>query len=166
MASKVKAETTKIATEAQEVGKEAINAAMKAGEEAAAKAFSLGKEKFEAATKSFADVAQFNQETVELVVQTSTKTAKAVEALNAEVLAFSKAQLDSTVAAAKAAMTCKTLKELVDLQTGFFKDTVETYVKEATKFGELSQKISQEAFEPIGARFKLAVEKFGKPMAA
>lgn len=166
MATKMKADATKIATEAQAIGTDAINTALKAGEEAATKAFSMGKEKFEAATKSFADVAQFNQETVELVVQTSTKTAKAVEALNAEVLAFSKAQLDSTVAAAKAAMTCKTLKELVDLQTGFFKDSVETYVKEATKFGELSQKISQEAFEPIGARFKLAVEKFAKPLAA
>ena len=167
MAVKAKtAEALKFGDEAVTVGKDAMEAALKAGEEAATKAYSMGKERFDAATKSFGELTAFNQETVELMVQTSTKAAKAFEAISAEMVAFSKARVDESVAAAKAAMTAKTLKELLDIQTGFVKDSVETLVQHSTKMGEMGQKVVQEAIEPVGARFKLAVEKFGKPVAA
>lgn len=167
MAVKAKAaDAAKFGDEAMTVGKDAIEVAMKAGEEAATKAFSLGKERFDAATKSFGELTAFNQETIEVLVQTSTRTAKAFEALGAEMVAFSKARADEGVAVAKAAMTAKTLKELLDIQTGFLKDSVETLVQHSTKMGEMGQKAVQDAIEPVGTRFKLAVEKFGKPLAA
>lgn len=163
----VKSKTdAKFGDEAMTVGKDTVEAALKAGEEAATKAYSMGKERFDAATKSFGEITAFNQETVELMVQSSTKAAKAFEALSAEMVAFSKARVDEGMAAARAAMTAKTLKELLDIQTGFVKESVETLVQHSTKMGEMGQKAVQEAIEPVGTRFKVAVEKFGKPLAA
>lgn len=167
MAVKTKtADAAKLGEEAMTVGKDAMEAALKAGEEAATKAYTIGKERFDAATKSFGEITAFNQETMDLLVQTSTKAAKAFEAISAEMVAFSKARVDESMAVAKAAMSAKTLKDLLDIQTGFVKDTVENLVQHSTKIGEMSQKAVQETVEPVGARIKLAVEKFSKPLAA
>src|SRR5690606_274915 len=126
------ADAAKLGEEAMTVGKDAMEAALKAGEEAATKAYTIGKERFDAATKSFGEITAFNQETMELLVQTSTKAAKAFEAISAEMVAFSKARVDESMAVAKAAMSAKTLKDLLDIQTGFVKDTVENLVQHST----------------------------------
>ena len=88
------------------------------------------------------------------------------EAINADVLAYSKSTFEDSVAAAKAVLAAKTLKEVVDLQTDFAKTAFEGYLHQSSKLGELTAKITKEAFEPINARFQAAVEKFVKPLAA
>jgi phasin family protein len=108
----------------------------------------------------------FGKDTVEAIVAAGTVTAKGVEAINAEVLAYSKSAFEDSVAAAKAVLAAKTLKEVVDLQTDFAKTAFEGYLHQSSKLGELTAKITQEAFEPINTRFQAAVEKFVKPLAA
>ena len=56
---------------------------------------------FEKLSKSFEDVAAFNQDTVEALVQTSNLAVKAAEELNAEFAAFSKKAVEENVAVAK-----------------------------------------------------------------
>lgn len=165
MASKSK--TAKGAVEDTIVaGKETVAGAMKAGTEAATKALAISKGRIQAATKGYGEMTDFGKDTVEAFVAASSATAKAVEAINAEVLAFSKTSFEDSVAAAKAVLAAKTLKEVVDLQTEFAKSAFESYVQQSSKLGELTAKLTQEAMQPINARFQAAVEKFVKPLAA
>lgn len=146
--------------------KETLDAALKAGTEAAAKAFSMGKDRVELVAKQVDEFASFNKGNVEAFVQAGNVTAKAIEAINAELLAFSKSSLEDSLAAAKHLMSAKTLNELVELQSNFAKSALDSYLQETTKLGELSARVAQEVFEPLNARLQMAVEKMVKPIAA
>lgn len=147
-------------------GKESVEAAFKASTEAATKAFALGKDRVEQAVKSYDEIAEFNKGTVEALVNAGNVAAKGIEAINAEVLAFSKTTIEDTLAATKAVMTAKTLNEFVELQSKFAKTSMDAFLQQTTKLGELSAKVAQDTFEPINARVQYAVEKFVKPIAA
>ena len=147
-------------------GKDAVEAVIKAGTEAATKALAISKDRIEAVSKGYSEMTDFGKDTMEAFVAASNATAKAVEAINAEVLAFGKSSFEDSVAAAKAVLAAKTLKEVVDLQTEFAKSAFEAYMAQSSKLGEMTAKLTQEAMEPISARFQAAVEKFVKPLAA
>lgn len=147
-------------------GKETVEAAFKASADAASKAFNLGKNRAEQVAKSYEDVAEFNKGTVEAIVSAGNLAAKGIEAINAEVLAFSKSSLEDSLAATKAVMSAKTLNEFVELQSKFAKISLDTYLQQAAKLGELGAKLAQDTFEPINARVQFAVERFVKPLAA
>jgi phasin family protein len=167
MASKSKTAKGPVAVEHTiATSKETVEGAIKAGTEAATKALAISKDRIQAATKGYGEMTDFGKDTVEAFVAASSATAKAVEAINAEVLAFSKTAFEDSVAAAKAVLAAKTLKEVVDLQTEFAKTAFESYVQQSSKLGEMTAKLTQEAMQPISARFQAAVEKFAKPLAA
>lgn len=119
----------------------------------------------EMAAKSYDDVIAFNQDNFDAMVEFGKATAKGVEELNAEVLAFNKVAIEENVAAAKAVMGAKTVQEAVDLQTEWAKAWFDSYMSQATKVGELTAKVAQEAFAPVNDRFSTAVEKMVKPVS-
>ena len=119
----------------------------------------------EMAAKSYDDIISFNQDNFEAIVEFGKATAKGVEELNAEVLAFNKVALEENIAAAKAVMGAKTVQEAVDLQTEWAKAWFDSYMSQATKVGELTAKVAQEAFAPVNDRLTAAVEKVVKPAA-
>lgn len=149
-----------------EKSKETIEAAIKASSEAAAKAFGFNRERFETMVKSYDDFAGYGKETFEAFVTAGNVATKGVEAINAEMLAYSKSSLEDSLAAAKAAMSAKSLQELIELQSDFAKTYMDQFMHQSTKVGELAAKLAQEAFEPINAQVQAAVEKFVKPLAA
>lgn len=134
--------------------------------EATLKAFTLGKDRAEQVAKSYEDMAEFNKGTVDAIVTAGNVAAKGIEAINAEVLAFSKTSLEDSLAATKAVMSAKTLNEFVELQSKFAKASLDTYLQQTAKLGELGTKLAQDAFGPINARVQFAVERFVKPLAA
>ena len=166
MASKKTAKGAVAVEDAIVAGKETVEGAVKAGTEAATRALAIDRDQLKAATKGYSEMTDFGKDTVEAFVAASSATAKAVEAINAEVLAFGKSSFEDSVAAAKAVLAAKTLKEVVDLQTEYAKSAFESYVQQSSKLGELTAKLTKEAMEPINARFQAAVEKFVKPLAA
>ncbi|MCW5749762.1 MAG: phasin family protein [Alphaproteobacteria bacterium] len=147
-------------------GKETVEAAVKASTEAATKAFAMGKDRVEQVVKSYDELANFNKGNVDAFVTAGNVAVKGIEAINAEVMAFSKSSIEDSIAAAKAVMSAKTLNEFVELQSRFAKTTIDSFLQQSTKLGELSAKVAQESFEPINARVQVAVEKFVKPIAA
>jgi hypothetical protein len=60
----------------------------------------------------------------------------------------------------------KSLKEAADIQAAFAKASMERSMSEAAKLQEASFKLAEQAYAPLTARMSLAVEKFGKPLAA
>ena len=147
-------------------GKVQFDSAVKMGTEAAEKAMALSKERLEKAVKSFDEANTFGKQTVEAFVSAGQTTAKGLETLNAETLAFAKAQFESGVAASKAVFAAKTLPELIEAQTLAFRSLFEGGIAQSTRMGEMASKIAQDAFAPVGAQFQAAAEKFAKPLTA
>ncbi len=116
--------------------------------------------------KSYGDLAGFGKGNVEAVVKSSTIVARGFEELSRQVMALAQSNMEHSVAAAKAALNCTTLKQIVDLQSDFAKTTFDKLVSEGNKISEMSYKMTNEAIEPLQARVTLAVETFGKPLAA
>jgi phasin family protein len=154
MAAKSKPEV--IANETAEAVTKAGADAMRKGIE---KTVEMTKSQFEKAAKSAGDVASFNKETVEALVKSANATAKGVEAFNAEVVSYSKQSIEDTVAAAKAMMGARSVKEFVELHTDFSKTAFDAMVNQSTKMADLLMGTAKDAFEPIQSRAAAVVEK-------
>jgi len=152
-----------MATKAKPQVNETAEAITKAGGDAVRKGIEktveMTKTNFEKAAKSASDVASFNKDTVEAFVKSANAAAKGVEAINAEVVAFSKQSIEDTIAASKAMMGARSVKEFVELHTDFSKTTFDTLVNQSTKMTDLVVGTAKDAFEPIQSRAAAMVEK-------
>src|SRR3546814_3917830 len=107
--------------------KDQMEKAMKAGTEAVEKAFAMSKDRFEAAVKSVDEATQMGKDQVEAVVTAGNLASKGFETINAEIMAFTKGQIEDSISAAKAMMGVKTLQELIELQNDLAKSAFEAY---------------------------------------
>jgi phasin family protein len=123
-------------------------------------------EKFSAnAFKAYEDLSAFSKGNYDAYVTASTIMAKGAETIGKTVMQYTKESLETGAQTAMALLGTKTLREAVDLNTDFAKQSFDKMVAEGTKLSEMTIKVSNEAFEPISARFNVAVEKMLKPMA-
>lgn len=146
--------------------KEQLEKAMKASAEAFEKAFSMSKDRFDVLTKSVDDAAKLGKEQVDALVSASNVAAKGIETINAEVMAFTKHQIEDQISATKAMMGAKTLQELYDLQNDYLKSSLDAVMQQSTKLGELTTKLAKESFEPLNERFQQSFDKLLRPVAA
>lgn len=128
--------------------KEQVEKALKAGTEALETAMAAGKEQ------------------VDAIVSAGNVAAKGFETINAEVIAYTKGQIEEQISAAKAMMGAKTLQEFIELQNDFAKSAFEAYTAHTTKLSEVATKVAQDTFAPINAQVQATVEKMVKPLAA
>jgi phasin family protein len=164
---KLVADATVAVEKAVSASKVQFDGFLKNSTEAAEKLIATSKERIETVVKSYDEASTLGKETVEAMVNASTMTAKAMETVNAEVLAFAKSQIEESIAVSKSLMGAKTLHEVIELQNEYAKSAYEGYVSQSTKLSELVTKVSKEALEPITLKFKAAVEKMTKvPLAA
>ncbi|HVE21874.1 MAG TPA: TIGR01841 family phasin [Acidocella sp.] len=140
--------------------------AMKDGMERAAKGFETSqvkiKEQVEKAMKTTEEVLAFSQGNMEALVKASQIYAAGCQDLSKTFATSSKNSLEETVAFTKSLMGAKSVKEAVDLHTGFAKASIEKAVSEANKMTDASVKLTEQVIAPLTARFTLAVETFGK----
>jgi phasin family protein len=134
------------------------------------KIFGATRERVEKASqtafKTVEEMQKLSKDNLEAYVQASTIVAKGFEQLGKAWMAFTQEALEQSAAAAKALLGAKSVREAVDLQTEWAKASFDKFVAESTKLSEQSVKVANEAFEPINARFTVAVEKLWKPVAA
>jgi len=116
--------------------------------------------------KNYEAYTAFAKGNVDAVVQSGTVAVKGLEDLNKVAIAYGQSSLHNSVAASKAALGAKSLRELTELQTSFTKSSLETAVAETTKLSQLSVKVTKDAIAPLTARVNVAVEQFSKPLAA
>ncbi len=167
-------EMTKSGENGLVAGKEIVDSFVKVGQEAAQKGYeqavSLTKEQVEkartAVAKGVDEMSALGKDNVDAVVQASTIYAKGVEVIGKEVMSYAQARMESNMAAMKAMMGARTLKELVDLQTEFARNAFDQMVTETTKLSEIGVKVANDAFAPINARVNVVVEKITKSAAA
>jgi len=167
-----KAKTTKSAKAYDDVlgaSKDSLEGAMKATSEAASKGYeqavAYGQQHMDQAVQNYDEIAKFNKETAEAMVNAGNLAVKGVEEVNSEMLAFAQTQVEDSVAATKAVFGAKTMQEAFELQANFAKTHLDAYVAQTTKIGEMMTRTTQLAFEPINSRYASVAEKFTKTAA-
>ena len=170
------AESMKRIEDVVAVQKESIETVVRAGADAATKgvdkAVALTKEQVEAAVKAgatafknYEDLLQFGKENVEAVVQSGSIVAKGVQDLSHSWVVLAQASMDEQVAASKALIGAKSLKEVIDLSSSMAKSNFEKLMAEGTKMTQISTKLAEEAMIPLSSRVSAAVERFFKTAA-
>lgn len=172
-----KAKTVETAEQIETVvaaGNQTIETVVKAVAEAASqgyeKAVALTKGQVDAAVKAgatafkgYEDVAEFNKLALEAFVTSSTVFARGLQEMSKNMASVAQSSIEENIAAGKAIMGAKSLKEAIDLQSGLAKSNFEKLVAESTKFSEISAKLAEEAFAPLNSRLSDAVKKLVKP---
>jgi phasin family protein len=162
------------AAKAMKVGKETAEKAFKAGSEAVTKAYdnacSAAKETvqktFPQAAARFDELTGLQRGNLEAFFSAGTVAMKNAETLSEEVVAFGKKAMEDSAANAKKFMECKTMQDVVELQTDLACAQLESMLAQGTKFTDLALKMAGEIVEPMQTRIGETVEKLGKPLAA
>jgi len=160
------AATIEQATEISTKNFEKSLAAVKDGMEKATKGLETSqmklKEGVEKAMKTSEEMLAFSQGNLEALIKSSQIYATGFQDISKHLAASSKASLEESVAFTKSLMGVKSVKEAVDLQTGYAKASIEKAVAETNKITDATVKLAEQAVAPLTARITLAVETFGK----
>jgi phasin family protein len=148
--------------------KETVEQVVKAGADAAAKGYekaaAMNKENLDAAARSYDEFAAFGKENVDAVMAAGNAATKGFEAISGEVMALTRGTFEDGVAAGKAVMGARTYHEAMELQSNFAQASMQRFLDTTTRLGEMSIKLTNDAFEPVNARVNAAVEKLSKPV--
>jgi phasin family protein len=158
------------------VQKETIETVVRAGADAATKGVdkvvALTKEQVEAAVKAgatafknYEDLLQFSKENVEAVVRSGSIFAKGVQDFSHSLVVLAQTSIDEQVAASKALIGAKSLKEVIDLSSTAAKTNFDKMLAESSKLSQITSKLAEEALVPLSTRVSAAVEKFFKSAA-
>jgi hypothetical protein len=153
------AETTAKAKKFVETGAQEARVAMEKGMEQMTK-------QAEGFFKAAEEAAEFGRGNFEAVTKSAQLFAVGFQDLGKQIFAVSQALTDHAMESAKALAGVKSLKEAADIQAAFAKASMERSMSEAAKLQEATFKLAETAYAPLTARMNLAVEKFGKPLAA
>lgn len=160
------AEAALEATTAQvSAGFEKTLSSMKEGMENATKGFETQqvkiKETMVKAMKTSEDLVAFSQGNFEAFVKAGQIFTSGIHGISKHIASSTQASVEETVALTKALAGVKSVKEAVDLQTGYARSVVEKAVAETGKVTDASLKLTEQTIAPLTARVTLAVEKFG-----
>ena len=160
------AEATVEATKAQvAAGFEKTLTSMKEGMENAAKGFEAQqvkvKEQMAKAMKTTEEMMAFGQGNFEAMVKAGQIFTAGLQGISKQIASTTQASVEETVAMTKALGGVKSVKEAVDLQTGYARAMMEKAVAETGRITDASLKLTEQTIAPLTARVTLAVEKFG-----
>jgi len=117
-------------------------------------------------TKAAEDAAAFGRGNIEAFTQATQLYVAGVQDLGKQAFALMQGLTEHSIEGAKALGQVKSLKEAADIQTTYTRAAVEKSLAEGAKLQEQAVKLVEAAVAPLAARVTLAVETFGKPLAA
>ncbi len=147
-------------------GAEAAKAAAATFGPAFDEGFKAFRERFGSLTGGYEDFAQIGRDNLDAAMASGNLAVKALQDLNAEVLAYSKQSMEVGGETAKAMMKAKDFKDIVDLQSEYAKKTLDGAAREYTKLGEIATNATRESFDPINRRVNETLEQFTKANGA
>lgn len=146
-------------------GFEKTLSSMKDGMENAAKGFEVQqakvKENMAKAMKTTEAMVAFSQGNFEAFMKAGQIFSTGLQGLSKQIAATTQTSIEETVAVSKSLAGVKSVKEAVDLQTGYARSVMEKAVAETSKITDASLKLTEQTIAPLTARVTLAVEKFG-----
>ena len=162
---------------AVKVSQEAVETIVKTNTEVAKKgvekAVAMGEEQFAAATKAgaeaykgYEDVIAFSKSNIDAFVKSNEIFSKGFKEINSSIMQLAQANLEETVAVTQKLMGCKSVTEIVEIQSTVAKSQYEKAVVESRKISEQTVKFAESASKPIAERVMVAVDTLSKPLAA
>jgi phasin family protein len=163
--------TRKSAEEAAAQTRSSIEDQVRFGSDVAQRGFeqaaSITREQFDRASKTlfknYEEFSQLSKENIDAYVRSGTIVAKGFEEASKSLMDFTRRSFENGVETAKAVMSCKDLREMVDLQSDYARASFDSLVNEGSKLSDLGVRMANEAMEPIQSRINLTVEKMMKP---
>ncbi|MEQ9557800.1 MAG: phasin family protein [Rhodospirillales bacterium] len=157
--------------------KETVETVVTAGAEVAAKgvekAVTIGQEQVTAAVKAggqvfktYEDAVTYGKENVDAFVQANNIMTKGMQDLNKVLFAMAQKNVEETVDLTKKMFGCKSVDDVVKLQSSLLKTNYSKAFDESRKISDMAVKLAEEAAAPIASRMTVTVEKVTKPIAA
>ncbi len=151
-----------------------LEAVVKAGTQAATKGYeqavAMTQEQVEKASSSvfdgYEEAATLGKENMDAYVVSSTVVAQGFEAFGKEVISFAQAAVEANMAAAQALVAAKSFQEVIELQSEYSRNSIDSVVAESAKLTDISIALAHDAMEPLQTRVTVTVEKMIKPLAA
>jgi phasin family protein len=101
-----------------------------------------------------------SKKNLEALVASVTAAAKGAETLGAQAMALSKKTFDDQVTAARSLASAKSLQEVVELQSGYARSVLETYMAEMGKLTDTFSASVKDSLKPLNERVTDVVERF------
>lgn len=150
--------------------KETVEKVVKASTESYEQAYNMTKEQMEKASKSliqgYDEMTDMTQKNVEAFVKAGNIWAKGFENIGKAYFNLAQVSAEAGVEVAQAMFAAKTLKDVVDVQTGYTKASIDTVVSESKKINDMTVKVANEALEPIQHQVNETVGRVLKQTAA
>jgi|EndMetStandDraft_4_1072995.scaffolds.fasta_scaffold68477_3 phasin family protein len=96
----------------------------------------------------FDDASFYGKDAVDKALKSYSVTSKGLQAIAAESADYAKKSFEASIAHFQTLMGVKSFESAIELQTSFTKNTLEGYVAEVTKLGEMYADLAKEAYEP------------------
>ena len=109
--------------------------------------------------KGWDDVGAEGKENVEAWMTSGRIAAKGIEDITDKWLAFVTAMVEDNIAASRALMECKDVKQMIELQSKHFRKAVDGWLNEGAELSELTVQTATKAMSPIGERVNAAIGK-------
>ena len=106
----------------------------------------------------FDDANLYGKDAMDTLLKSYSAAAKGFQAIATETVEYSKKAYEANVAHAEALMKVKSFEAAVELNTAFAKTSVEGYLAELNKLGEMYSDIAKETYEPAQAAASKAAD--------
>ncbi len=97
---------------------------------------------------------------LEAMADSVSAAAEGAQTLSAQAAAFTRKALEDQVSTAKKLAACKSVQEAFDIQSGYAKSAVESYLAELTKWSDCMAASMQRSLKPINERMSATAEQF------
>ena len=97
---------------------------------------------------------------LDAIAESTSAAAQAAQSLSAQAAAFGKKAMEDHLATAKKLATAKSVQEAFDIQTGYAKSAVESYLAELGRWSDSFTASMQRSMKPINERFAATAEQF------
>lgn len=108
------------------------------------------------AEQFYQGVNAFNRDYMETVIMSANAFAMGCEALGNEWMNYAQAAVEDGMETSKALMSCKSVDEAVEINSGYATNVLNRYVTESAKLSELTVKLANGAIEPLNSGFVVA----------
>lgn len=175
-----KTETAKVVNPVEAAvaaNKETVDTFLKAGSEVASqgveKVVAMNQEQIAAAVKAgtdafkgYEDFVAYGKANVDALMKANSVLVKGAQDMNKVLFGLAQSSLEDGVAATKKMLSCKSLKDVVEVQSTLAKANYKKSVDEGRKLTDMSVKLAEEISAPIASQVNETVERITKPLAA
>jgi hypothetical protein len=99
--------------------------------------------------KNFDDLQKYSKDNVDAALKSLNAVSKSVQAIALETADYSKKSFEQGSAAVEKLFGAKSVDKAIEIQSEYVKSAYETFVNQATKFGELYADLAKETYKPF-----------------